>query len=196
MMPDPVHGPEMTFAPVDLDSVRRARGWFVALGIAFLILGALAILLPFAASLATTLVLGWLLVAGGFLQGVHAIQNRRWGHSGWALVGAAVEVIAGVLVIAFPIAGTLALTLILAAFLAAEGVIKIIRADQHRGMQAWGWLVFDGILSLVLGLMIALGWPSTAVWALGLLVGIDLAFSGSSLLMISLASGRALRAMP
>jgi uncharacterized membrane protein HdeD (DUF308 family) len=75
-------------------------------------------------------------------------------------------------------------------------VLKIIRAVQHREMPAWGWLVFDGILSLVLGLMIGLGWPSTAVWAIGLLVGIDLLFSGSSMLLIALATRPAVPATP
>jgi uncharacterized membrane protein HdeD (DUF308 family) len=183
-----------SFGPVDLEPVRHARVWFIALGIIFLILGTLAILLPFAASLATTLVLGWLLVFGGIFQGVHAAENWRWRGAGWALVGGLLHVIAGALVIVFPVAGTLALTFILAVFFAAQGVLKIIRAVQHRGMPAWGWLVFDGLLSLALGLMIGLGWPSTAVWALGLLLGIDLLFSGSSMLVIAVASRAALRA--
>jgi uncharacterized membrane protein HdeD (DUF308 family) len=183
-------------SPISLDPVRRARGWFFGLGIVFVLLGVLAILLPFAASLATTLLLGWLLVIGGVVQGFHAIQNRAWGGSGWALLGALIHVVAGALVIEFPVTGTLALTLVLAVFLAAQGILKIIRAMQHREMPAWGWLVFDGVLSLVLGLMIALGWPSTAVWAIGLLLGIDLLFGGSSMLVLAFATRPAKLAAP
>jgi uncharacterized membrane protein HdeD (DUF308 family) len=184
------------FEVVDLDTVRRSRTWFVALGIAFVVLGILAIVLPFAASLVTALVVGWLLIVAGIFQGVHAIQHRRWGGSGWALVGAIVDVIAGGLVVAFPIRGKLALTLVLAVFLAAEGVLKIIRAVQHNTVGSWGWLVFDGILTLALGLLILFGWPSTAVWALGLLVGIDLLFGGFSMLLIAASSARPVAGVP
>jgi uncharacterized membrane protein HdeD (DUF308 family) len=188
--------PGPSFPLVDFEHVRHARSWFIGLGIAFLVLGALAIILPPAASLATALVIGWLLIISGILQGVHAFQHRSWAHSGWAIAGAIIHVIAGVLVVAFPLAGTVVLTLILASFLLVVGGVKIIRALQHRTMPAWGWLLFDGILSVLLGLLIWMGWPSTAVWALGLLVGINLVFSGASMLLIAAGAGRAVRTVP
>jgi uncharacterized membrane protein HdeD (DUF308 family) len=85
----------------------------------------------------------------------------------------------------FPITGTLTLTLVIGAYLFATGLLKIIRAVQLRSMPAWGFLLFDGILTI--GLLISLRWPSTAAWALGLLVGIDLLFSGSSMLLVGLS---------
>jgi uncharacterized membrane protein HdeD (DUF308 family) len=176
--------------PVDLAMVQEKRSWFLGLGIAFLVLGALAIFLPFVASLMTTVTIGWLMLVAGLFQGYHAVQNHGWAGSGWAIVGAIFQLLTGLLVIAFPVAGTLTLTLVLAAFFAAEGVFKIIRAMQHRALPAWGWLLFDGLLALGLGVLIGLGWPSTAVWALGLLVGIDLLFGGSSLLLIWAAAGQ------
>jgi uncharacterized membrane protein HdeD (DUF308 family) len=182
------------FEVVDVEPVREHRGWFVGLGIVFMALGVLAILLPFIASLVTTIVLGWLMIVGGIFQGVHAIQNRRWGNSGWAIVSAILYVVAGLLIVAFPLTGTLTLTLVLAAFFVAQGVLKIIRAAQHRRMHAWPWLLLDGIISLALGLLVGLGWPSTAAWAIGLLVGIDLAFSGSSMLLIGLGAAPLARA--
>jgi uncharacterized membrane protein HdeD (DUF308 family) len=190
-MTDPLRGESdtTTFGLIDPGAVRENRAWFFALGIAFIVLGVLSILLPFAASLVTTIVIGWLLVLGGLFQGFHAVQNRRWAGSSWAIVGAVLQVIAGVLLIVFPVTGTVTLTLVLAAFFVAQGILKIIRAVQHRGMPAWGWLLFDGIVSLALGVMIWLGWPSTAAWALGLLVGIDLLMSGSSMLLIGLGAG-------
>jgi uncharacterized membrane protein HdeD (DUF308 family) len=183
------HGNAGIFELVDVEPVREHRGWFIGLGVVFMILGVLAILLPFIASLVTTIVLGWLMIIGGLFQGVHAIQNRRWGGSGWAIASSVLYVVAGLLLVAFPVTGTLTLTLVLAAFFIASGVLKIIRAVQHRRMHAWPWLLFDGILSLALGLLVGLGWPSTAAWALGLLVGIDLVFSGSSMLLIGLGAG-------
>jgi uncharacterized membrane protein HdeD (DUF308 family) len=189
-MVDPLLGPNDTtsLGLVDVGTVRESRAWFFALGIAFMALGALAILLPWIASLVTTIVIGWLMVISGLLQGYHAVQNRRWTGSSWALVGAVLHVVAGVLLVVFPAIGTLTLTLILAAFFVANGVLKIIRAVQHRSMPAWGWFLFDGLVSLALGILIGLQWPSTALWALGLLVGIDLALGGSSMLLIGLGA--------
>ncbi len=187
------HGNVGIFEIVELDTVREKRGWFIGLGIVFMVLGVVAILLPFIASLVTTIAVGWLMFFGGLFQCIHAVQNRRWGGSGWAIVSAVIYMIAGVLVVAFPITGTLTLTLVLSAYFVAQGVLKIVRAAQHRTMRAWPWLVFDGILSLLLGLLVGLGWPSTAVWAIGLLVGIDLLIGGSSMLLIGLGSGRTAR---
>ena len=179
---------------VDPHTVHENRSWFIGLGIALLVLGVLSILLPPLASLATTVVIGWLLVVGGLVQGYHAIRNPRWAGRGWAIVAAIVYLIGGALVVAFPLAGTAVLTLILASFFVASGVTKIIRAVQHKRMPAWGWVLFDGLLSLALGALILMGWPSTAVWALGLLVGIDLIFGGSSMLAIGAGAGQLVRA--
>lgn len=183
----------MSLPLVDMAAVRDKRGWFIALGIAFSILGFAAILLPPVASLATTVVLGWLLIIAGIAEGAHAFANRKWASYGWELVGAIVHVIAGALVVAFPLTGTLALTLVLAAFLLAEGVLRLVRASQHRDLPGRGWLVFDGLVSLALGLLIAVQWPSTAAWALGLLVGVNLLLGGSSMLLIGITAGRARR---
>jgi uncharacterized membrane protein HdeD (DUF308 family) len=172
--------------------VREHRSAFLVLGILFVVLGGLAILLPFAASLVTAFVLGCLMIVAGLFQGYHALQNRRWGGSVWAIVGAVLYVAAGALVVAFPLTGTLTLTLVLAAFLVANGILKIIRAVQHRGMPPWGWLLFDGLISLALGVLLWAGWPSTAAWALGVLVGIDLIASGTSVLLIGYGARPAL----
>jgi uncharacterized membrane protein HdeD (DUF308 family) len=190
-MVDPLRAAGTSTAPriFDFSIVRENRGWFVALGIVFLLLGALAIALPFAASLVSTLVLGWILVIGGLAQGFHAIANRKWGHAGWAFASAVLMVIAGGLLIANPITGTLTLTMVLAAWFVASGILKIVRALQHRSLPSWGWLLFDGIVSLLLGGMIWAHWPSTAAWALGLLIGIDLIFGGTSMLLIGAGAG-------
>jgi uncharacterized membrane protein HdeD (DUF308 family) len=179
-----------------LESVRERSGWFIALGIGLAVLGFLAIVLPYAASLATGIFFGFLMAAGGIFQLVHAIQNRRWAGSFWGILAGLLYLAAGVLVVAFPVTGTIALTLIFAAFFAADGILKIIRAFQHRKMSGWGWLLFDGLLALALGVLIGLGWPSTAAWALGLLVGINLVFGGTSMVIIGLGVRRAARACP
>lgn len=195
-MVEPVRGSEniVKIQMVDLRTVQANRGWFVGLGVLFMVLGVFAILLPFVATIVTAVVFGWLLMLGGVFQGIHALQNRQWGGSGWALVGAAILLVGGALVTAFPLRGTLALTFVLGAYFIAIGATKIVRALQHRAIPSWGWLLFDGIVSLFLGGLIAIGWPSTALWALGLLVGIDLVMGGTSLLLIGMSARPALRA--
>src|SRR5437773_6633069 len=108
-----------------LDAVRAGRAWFLALGVGLLLLGILAIAVPFVATLATTLFIGWLLIVGGVAQAVHAFQNRRWAGFPWAVVSSVLYVIAGILVVANPLVGTLTLTLILAGFFLANGLVKI-----------------------------------------------------------------------
>ncbi|WP_437733828.1 HdeD family acid-resistance protein [Sorangium sp. So ce1335] len=175
-------------ALVDADSVREHRGSFLALGVALMVLGFIALLMPAIATLVSAVAIGCLLALSGLLQGIHAIRSRRWAGAGWSLASALVQLVAGVLIVAFPVTGKLTLTLILAALFFAEGLLWIVRAIQHREMPAWGWLLFDGIVTLALGALILWGWPSTAVWAIGLLVGVDLLLGGSSMLLIGIAA--------
>jgi uncharacterized membrane protein HdeD (DUF308 family) len=187
-------GDRVGFGLVDLADVRAHRAGFIALGLTLLALGALAIALPFLAVAITTITLGWLLLLSGLAEGIHALYNRRWGGSGWALAEAALHVLAGFLVLAFPLLAKLTLTLVLSTFLALDGGLKVIRAIQHRALPAWGFLLADGIIAVALGFMVWINWPSAAMWALGLLIGADLVLNGSSLLLIGLGAERAGRA--
>jgi uncharacterized membrane protein HdeD (DUF308 family) len=171
-----------------LDSVRRSRGWFIALGAALMLLGFLAIAVPFAATLVSTIFLGWLLIISGIVHAVHAARSRTWRGFPWEVLGAVFHVVAGVLVVAFPIAGTLTLTLVLAGFFTAEGVVKIVSAVQHRGIPSWGFLLFDGFVTLALGVLIWTQWPGAAVWVIGLLVGVHLLIGGVSMLALAAAA--------
>jgi uncharacterized membrane protein HdeD (DUF308 family) len=178
----------------DTSPAGARRAWFVGLGVVFVLLGILAVLLPFVASLVTTVVLGWLMLLAGLSEGYHAVRNRGWGGSGWELVSAVIQVLGGLLVVRYPLTGKLALTLILAAYFVAEGVIKLVRAFQNRAAGASGWLVIDGLLALALGVLVLVHWPSVAVWAIGLLVGVNLVAGGASMLLLGLAAGRVARA--
>jgi uncharacterized membrane protein HdeD (DUF308 family) len=161
--------------------------------VVLMILGVLAIAVPFAATLVSTIFLGWILIFSGVAQGAHAVRARAWQGFPWAVLSAALGVVAGILLIAFPIVGTLTLTLVLSAFFTAEGVLRIVRAVQHRGMERWGVLLFDGVVTLVLGVLILAQWPGSAVWVLGLLLGIDLLVGGMSTLLLASAAGRLTR---
>jgi uncharacterized membrane protein HdeD (DUF308 family) len=177
-----------------LDAVRRGRGWFIALGAALMILGVLAVAVPFAATLVTTIFLGWLLIVVGIVHGVHALRSRTWQGFPWEVLSAALHLTAGVLLIAFPIAGTLTLTLVLAALFTAEGLLKTVRAVQHRGMPRWGFLLFDGLITLALGILVWTQWPAAAVWLIGLLVGVHLLVGGMSMLFLAASARRLTRA--
>ena len=175
-------------------SVRDNWGWFLALGIFWIVMGALAIVLPFAATFAVALLIGALLGAGGIVQVVHAFRCKGW--RGTALNGliGLLSVVAGVLLLFFPLGGVLTLTLVLSVFFIAAGVFRTLAALQNRDLAGWGWMLFSGLLGIGVGLIIWLAWPESAVWALGLLVGIELTFSGWSMVMIALAARRRERA--
>lgn len=182
----------MRFAPADIDAVREKRAWFLMIGIVLIVLGMLAIVLPFVASLITTITIGWLLVLAGVTEGFHAIRNRGWAGAGWELVSALVQVAAGLVIVVFPMVGKLALMVVVAAYFVAEGALKLIRAFQHRRIRGTGWLVFDGLLALALGVVIITGSVATTVKVLGLLVGISLLTGGMSMMLISLGAAHAL----
>jgi uncharacterized membrane protein HdeD (DUF308 family) len=181
------------FVPADIDAVREKRGWFLALGVASIVLGVLAVLLPFVASLVTAIVLGWLIVLAGVAEGIHAIQSRGWAGAGWELVSALVQVAFGLLLVRFPMTGKVALMVLASAYFVAEGALRLVRAYQHRGLRGSGWLVFDGILAFGLGMLILTGGVTTAVRVLGLLVGISLLTGGMSMILIALGAARVLR---
>jgi uncharacterized membrane protein HdeD (DUF308 family) len=186
-----VEGP--TSALEGLDSIRRSRGWFIALGAALMLLGFLAIAVPFAATLVSTIFLGWLLIIGGVAHAVHAARSQTWRGFPWEVLSAVLHVVAGVLVVLFPLAGTLTLTLVLAGLFTVEGVLRIVRALQHRGMERWGFLLFDGIVTLALGVLIWTQWPGAAVWVIGLLVGVELFLGGVSMLALAASAQRLTR---
>src|SRR5262245_51768554 len=102
-------GPSFTL--VDLSSIAEHRAWFIGLGVFLFIIGLFSIFVPFAASLATTVFLGWLFIIGGVVEGIHAVQNRHWGGSAWEILASILYVIAGLFMIARPVTGTVSLTL-------------------------------------------------------------------------------------
>ncbi|WP_437587825.1 HdeD family acid-resistance protein [Sorangium sp. So ce1000] len=182
------------FAPVDIETVREKRGWFLAIGVASMVLGVLAFILPFVSALITVIALGWLIVLAGVAEGCHAVQSRGWAGAGWELVSALVQVAFGLLLVGFPMTGKLALMVLASAYFVAEGALKLVRAYQHRGLRGAGWLVFDGILTLALGILILMGGVTTAARVLGLLVGISLLTGGTSMILIALGAARVLHA--
>lgn len=170
------------------EAVRDHWGWFLALGVLWIILGTTAVILPWLGTVAAALTFGALLAAGGIMQTVQAFRCKRWRGTALHVVMGLLYLAAGAILLFFPLQGILSLTLVLAALFIVVGIFRAVAALQDRDLRGWGWLLFSGILSVGVGLTILLGWPGTAAWALGLLVGIELIFSGWALVMIALAA--------
>jgi uncharacterized membrane protein HdeD (DUF308 family) len=166
---------EAELTPADL---ARARTWLVVTGILALIGGAAAIIVPAVASVAIALLVGWLLIVSGVLHAINAWNTRKQRGVWLRLLSSALWLVAGLCLVIFPLTGTFTLTVFLAAWFFATGVVYLVDAIQSRGTPG-NWLVaFNGVVSLVLGILIVADLPSSAAWAVGLLVGINLLFWG------------------
>jgi uncharacterized membrane protein HdeD (DUF308 family) len=161
---------------------------FLCEGIALLILGSLAILAPVIASVAATVFFAWILLASGIIGLVATIRARRAPGFWWSLLSALLGIIAGAVLFGWPVQGTLSLTAVLIAFLLVEGALTIMYALEHRSRPSgrWGWMLASGILDVVLGILLLAGLPGTALWALGLLIGINMLFGGWALVFMAL----------
>lgn len=156
----------------------HGRGWSIAWGIALIVIGILALLMPGIAALATALTLGWLLILAGIVEIFHAFQTRRRPGFGWKLAAGIITLIVGFCFFVFPVAGIATLALWIGAFIFAGGVVRLILAFRVRPAKGWGWVLFDGILAIVIGGLIAWGWPASSIAFIGLLTGFWLLFSG------------------
>ncbi len=173
---------------INEETVRGSWRWFLALGIILIILGITALAVPIAVSITMTVFIGIILLIAGVAQVAQAIASHRWGGFFAHLLGAAVYVLFGAALLADPEKGVRALTLLLALFFVTTGLVKIILSVAAHGEKNWGWLLFSGIVSLILGALIWAQWPSDSDWVIGLLVGIDLILSGWGLTMLAIAA--------
>jgi uncharacterized membrane protein HdeD (DUF308 family) len=175
----------------ELDALRGNWFWFVLLGVALIFLGTVALGSVAITSLAAAVALGVLLVIGGVAECVGAFWCRCWSGFSFELLSGVLSVVVGLLFLRAPVSAMASLTLLAACFLMAGGLFKVVDALSHR-FAAWGWTLAGGVVDLVLGLMIWREWPSSALWVIGLYVGINLLFRGFNWV----ALGLALRAGP
>jgi uncharacterized membrane protein HdeD (DUF308 family) len=167
--------------------LKKAAGWSIVLGIVLLVLGVIAILFPLASSLAAAIWVAWLLVIGGGVLLAHAIRTRRESGFWLKLLWSIVYLVAGLLLLASPVSGVLTLTLVLAVLWIIEGATAIALAFRLKPARPWGWVLFDGILTALLGLLVWVGWPGNAPWLLGLFLGLSLLSTGISVLLFGWA---------
>jgi uncharacterized membrane protein HdeD (DUF308 family) len=161
---------------------------FLFEGIVLLLLGFAAIAIPPLATFAVEILIGWLLLASGIIGMITTLRMRKAPGFWWSLLSAVVGVIAGVVLLAWPVSGVVSLTLVLTVFLFLEGFASIMMALEHRhGFAArWAMLLLSGIVDIILAGIILAGLPGTAAWAIGLLVGINLVFGGTALISMAL----------
>jgi uncharacterized membrane protein HdeD (DUF308 family) len=161
-------------------SLERRWGWLLLLGIVQVICGALALAIPVAASLAAAIVAGALLLVSGIFQLIHAFSIRPWRGAALPIIGGVLYVVAGALLLAFPVSGALTLTIVVAALLIGDGVLRIMLARTIRAMTGSGWMLAAGIASVLVGILLLIGWPLTGLFALGVLLGINLLLTGAT----------------
>jgi uncharacterized membrane protein HdeD (DUF308 family) len=173
-----------------VSAIHAHWGLFLFEGIVLVLLGFAAIVLPVVATLAFTLVIGWLFLISGGVGLVTTFWMRNAPGFWWALLSAVIALAAGVILILWPISGTLSLTLVLIAFFVVEGIATLMYAFEHRAQLSgrWGWMLVSGIVDLILAGIIFAGLPGTAAWALGLLVGINMLFGGTAMIGMALAA--------
>ena len=166
-------------------------GWFLAAGILLIVAGLAAIAFPLLSGIVAKTFLGWLFMVGGVIMIIHAFSAPGWKGFIWELLIGILYLVAGFYLAFFPLAGLLTLTILIAALFLAEGMAEIVMAFQVRPHEGWGWVLLSGIAALAVGVMIGMGLPGSATWALGLLVGINLLFSGWSYVFLALAGRKA-----
>jgi len=176
-------------ALVGFDVVRRNWGWFLAIGIVQIVLGAIALGETFLMTVFSVIMLGWLLIIGGILAIVHAFKEREWGGFIIDLLIGLLYGVVGFMMVANPGEAAITLTLVIAVFLMVGGAFRIVEA-LVGGLPHWGWVLFNGVVTLALGIMIWRRWPFSGLWVIGLFVGIELLLYGWSLVMLALAARR------
>lgn len=170
--------------------IRRNWGWFLALGIVLAAAGLAAIAFPLLSTIATKVFLGWIFLAGGALMIAHAFSAPGWRGFLLGLLIGILYVVAGGWLAFFPFTGIITLTILLAALFLAEGVLEAVMAFRVRPHEGWAWLLLSGLVAIAVGVMIAMGLPSSATWAIGLLTGINLLMTGASFIALALAGRR------
>lgn len=167
---------------------RASLGWSIVLSVVMIVAGFLAIAMPLAAAIAANIFVAWMLMFSGAAHLVFAWYRRHSRSFLWQLLLGILYTFISTYILINPALGLVALTLAIAAYLLVEGVLEVTLALQIRPTRAWGWLLFDGVVTLILALMIWRAWPAGSELVIAILVGVSMLFSGISRLMLSLAA--------
>jgi uncharacterized membrane protein HdeD (DUF308 family) len=180
---NPVHG---LHSPLSV--AKKATGWYIAAAVIFILLGMFAIIEPGVAGLGITLLVGWLFIVGGVTHFIAAFKGGGAKHVIFQVLVGILYLVGGFYCISHPLLAIGTLTLVLAAIILAEGVLEVVSYFRMRNEGASGWVLFNGLVTLLLGAMIWFHWPSSSIWAIGILVGVNLIMTGVTRLMLGLAA--------
>jgi uncharacterized membrane protein HdeD (DUF308 family) len=168
--------------------VKRASGWLIGVSVVFILLGLAAIIEPEVAGLAVTILVGWLFIIGGMVHVFAAFGAHGAERTIWQILIAFAYLVGGIYLLMHPLMGLGTLTLLLAGIILMVAVIELIVYFRARGQGGASWLLMNAIITLLLGALIWFHWPSSSVWAIGTLVGVNLLMTGFSRLMLGLAA--------
>jgi uncharacterized membrane protein HdeD (DUF308 family) len=168
--------------------MKKISGWSIAMGVVFILLGLLAIIEPGVAGLAVTILVGWLLIFGGAAHLIAAFGGGGAGRVIWQVLIGLVYILGGFYFVMHPLLGLGSLTLLLAIFIVMAAVLEFIAYFRTRGGHGSGWLLLNAIITLAVGALIWFHWPSSSVWAIGTLFGVNLLMTGISRLMMGVAA--------
>jgi uncharacterized membrane protein HdeD (DUF308 family) len=166
--------------------IRRHWKWLLLFGILLLILGVIALVDSVSVTVISMLLFGWILLIAGIIEAVQAFRHRHSGHLLLHVLNAVLSIVVGVMLLRHPLAGALVMTLLLAAYFTVAGIFRIVAASSNR-IPGWGWMLTNGVITLVLGLLIWAQWPVSGLWIIGLFIGIDLIFTGWAQIMLATA---------
>lgn len=171
-----------------MTTIAKGWGWVLTLGILMTVIGLIAIGTPIVTSVATALLFGWLLLIGGIAR---IFQSFSW-LRGWdtfaGVLSGFLAGLVGLFIVLDPVGGMIGLTLALGLLFLGIGVVQTMSATALRPQPGWGWALFHGIVTLVLGLMMTFQWPFSGLWVIGLFVGIELLLQGSRCMVVALAA--------
>lgn len=172
------------------DIMQNTGRWFTITGIILIALGIAAVTLPFTTSITIEMLFGWILTISGIVKVIHSLRALNSGRCFLRLVSGFFYLCIGILFLIYPMQGLLTLVFILAILFMLDGIVKIAVAIQLKPLQNWGWMFANGITSFALSGIIWLGWPDSGSWVLGLLIGINLIFSGITMFMLASVAKR------
>ncbi len=175
------------------ETARKITGWYIGFAVLFIILGIISIAEPMMAALAVALLVGWLLIFGGGAHLVSAFSGGGAGRVIWQVLIGIVYLVGGFYFLTHPLLSVGTLTLVLAGIILAEGVFEIIAYFKTRSSGASVWLLINGLITLLLGGLIWFHWPSSSVWAIGTLLGVNLLMTGITRLMFGLAARKVVK---
>lgn len=170
------------------DVIRHSSTWSIVWGVLLIALGMLAICSPFLAAVAVNALIAWLILLAGGVHVILAFHVHGAGSVVWKLLVGLAYLFVGVYALMHPVVGVASLTVLIALLFLVEGILDVVQFFRMRSMRGSGWVLGDGIITLLLGAMIFLQWPSSSVWAIGTLVGVSMIISGITRVMFSLAA--------